>query len=358
MKHSQVMGGSTAGRVIACPRSLQLSRDLPPAPESEYAREGTLLHTLVEQLLLDDTPPPEEHAEVLTEALRQWDDFADEYQVAEYDTEQQVSFGNLIPGAFGTVDVIASSPTHNVIFDWKFGRGVAVSADSDQLRFYAVAASLTDGVRDLYDPHKPTLLAICQPRLEPEVLVHEVTPQELLRFAGLARNAVRLADSPEPAPIAAGKHCRWCPAKPTCPLKLEQARGPMPEDLPEALALALQMEDWARSVFASAEQLALQGENIPGWKLVAKRAMKKWCDEGVAIAALRKLRLPLKDLTEQKLKSPAAIEKLLSAKGKKMPDGLYQSKSSGLTLVPESDKRRAVPAVAAALKTMTEATAP
>jgi hypothetical protein len=43
MNHSNIVGGSTAKRVINCPGSVALVQKMPPKPSSSYADEGTLL---------------------------------------------------------------------------------------------------------------------------------------------------------------------------------------------------------------------------------------------------------------------------------------------------------------------------
>jgi len=51
MQHSNIVGGSTAKRVINCPGSVALVQKMPPKPSSKYADEGTLLHdTIAEHL--------------------------------------------------------------------------------------------------------------------------------------------------------------------------------------------------------------------------------------------------------------------------------------------------------------------
>ncbi len=35
--HSNIVGGSTAKRVIACPASVKLAQQMPPKPSSKYA---------------------------------------------------------------------------------------------------------------------------------------------------------------------------------------------------------------------------------------------------------------------------------------------------------------------------------
>jgi hypothetical protein len=87
------------------------------------------------------------------------------------------------------------------------------------------------------------------------------------------------------------------------------------------------------------------GGEVPGWKLVQKRASRKWSDEEAVEKKLKALKISLMDAKERPtLKSPAQIEKLCKAEGKdftKLAD-LVVSESSGTTLAPASDKRPAV----------------
>ena len=53
MKHSNVVGGSTAKRVIACPGSVKLVQKMPPQPSSVHADRGTMLHDVISRILLD-----------------------------------------------------------------------------------------------------------------------------------------------------------------------------------------------------------------------------------------------------------------------------------------------------------------
>jgi hypothetical protein len=360
--HSSIVGGSTAGRIMACPGSWALSKDVVDT-SSDYALEGTLLHEAIEAILqgtrtiddivgfVSDKAPGlivdyDHVTDALMPALDQFNAFCEQYAVDEYDTEQLADWAPRIPGAFGWIDVVGSAHQHNVIIDWKFGRGVPVEApDNKQLLFYAAGAAMNPKLNDLFDPTRNTLLVIIQPRVAGEPSVAVATPRNLDRFVADLTAAVTLAKEPD-APLQTGSHCRWCPAKPTCPLKLGQARGPKPKDLAEALELATEMEDWARSVFKTAEQQLLDGGTIPGWKLVQKRAMRKWVDEAAAQQHLRKLKYRLRDITTATLKSPAQIEKVVKPEHL---EGLIESRSSGLTLAPESDRR---PAVSTALKNL------
>lgn len=333
MMHSDIVGGSTAGRVLACPGSVALSADI-PRTSSVYADEGTLLHKAIEAMLLDQDPQaePDHMTDALMPAHAQWREFCGEYGVQEYDTEQRVDLAP-IPGAFGSVDVIASTETHNVIWDWKFGRGVPVDADgNEQLMFYAAAAMHTPALSDLFDAGKPTLAVICQPRVRGELSIAEFTTVQLLEFTSNLQRAVRQAQQPHP-PLKTGPHCRWCPAKAVCPAKRDLALGPKPVDIAEALRLAVEMEDWARGVFAAAELQLLQGGTIPGWGLEPKRPTRKWVDETVAEETLRKLKYRLRDITETRLKSPAQMAKVVDLAHL---ENLIESKSSGMKLCSKS----------------------
>ena len=53
MQHSNIVGGSTAKRVINCPGSVVLVQKMPPKPSNEHADRGTLLHNAISAILED-----------------------------------------------------------------------------------------------------------------------------------------------------------------------------------------------------------------------------------------------------------------------------------------------------------------
>ena len=57
MNHSNIVGGSTAKRVINCPGSVALVQKMPPQPSNKYADEGTLLHNVIADIVMTDNPP-------------------------------------------------------------------------------------------------------------------------------------------------------------------------------------------------------------------------------------------------------------------------------------------------------------
>jgi hypothetical protein len=56
-QHSDIVGGSTAKRVINCPGSVALVAQMPPKPSSKYADTGTLLHDAMSEILDNDKSP-------------------------------------------------------------------------------------------------------------------------------------------------------------------------------------------------------------------------------------------------------------------------------------------------------------
>ena len=157
MKHSKIVGGSTAKRVMACPGSVALVAKMPPQVENKYMADGTALHSAVDLLVTDGDASAysllgksfngvtldEDHCEKLKTALALLDEI-DPLEQMNFNTEQRVSFGRRLPGVFGSTDLIGRIGTRAIVLDWKFGDGVAVDAEENaQLMFYAAAAMRT-----------------------------------------------------------------------------------------------------------------------------------------------------------------------------------------------------------------------
>jgi hypothetical protein len=89
-----------------------------------------------------------------------------------------------------------------------------------------------------------------------------------------------------------------------------------------------------------AQQLLEAGVDVPGWKLVPKRATRQWVNDNLAFNTLFDEGLTDAELTE--MKSPAQIEKVLKKHKIAMPEGLITSVSTGSTLASADDPRPAV----------------
>ena len=351
MKHSNEVGGSTAKRVMACPGSMTLVQRMPPQLESAYAAEGTFLHSCMERVLAEE-PLPE-----LTEAQTAKIDFCvaaldeiDPDKKLVFAQEVQVEFEGVkgLEKAFGNVDVIGRLDTTAVVLDWKFGDGVAVEAEENpQGLFYAAAAMKTSSLQWVFEGVTEIEIIIVQP---PVVRRWVTTFARLEQFTRELQAAVKLAKSDDP-PIAMGDHCRWCTAKPICPQMSGAVERALRTKL-EAISIAPAMasipllESWIADVKSIAQRMLEDNVQVPGYKLVPKRASRVWVDESKARDHLLVRGLEESEITE--LRSVAQIEKVLKKRGIEMPE--FVSVSSGNTVAPESDPRTAVLNLGAALK--------
>ncbi len=117
------------------------------------------------------------------------------------------------------------------------------------------------------------------------------------------------------------------------------------QELSEILDKADFVLAWIEKVRTEASQRIDHGKTIPGWKLAAKRAMRKWIDADMALAELRK-RFPKLVASMVKVVTPTQVEAVLK-RAKLGTDilevggALVVKESSGTTLVRESDPRPA-----------------
>jgi hypothetical protein len=360
--HSNIVGGSTAKRVIACPASVKLAQQMPPKPSSKYADEGTLLHNIMDAMLMDSRKPEEfigtelngvtVTAELIeakvAPALAALDEIDPDKQM-DYECETIVGFGDALPDVFGSADLIGRIGNRAIVLDWKFGDGVDVPVEENpQAMFYAAAAMRTPDVQWAFDGATEIECVIVQPTARVPVKRWVTTEARIRAFERDLFAAVKVALGPKPA-MAAGDHCRWCPAKPICPLltgsvdralqaQIKALDAPL---IGEMLTKADLLEQWITDLRALAFQMLQAGGTVPGYKLVPKRATRQWVDPAKAQAALEDLGLDQTELMETKLLSPAQAEKVLKKHKLAMPDDLIVAVSSGDTLATEDDPRPA-----------------
>jgi len=353
--HSLIVGGSTAKRVINCPGSVALVAKMPPKDSSTYADRGTLLHNAMATILDSDTVTPESmlwttfKGETLTGELLNEKilpalaalDAVDPEGVMEYAVETVVGFGAYLPGVFGSADLLGRLGNRAVVLDWKFGDGVAVSAEeNEQGLFYAAAAMRTPETAWVFEGAEEVEIVIVQP---PAVKRWVTTVKRVKEFERSLKRAVKASAMPDAA-IVVGDHCRWCNAKPLCPKMtgaVDRAVKVQLENLPAEtigayLGNADLLEDWIKDLRALAMTMMEGGTPVPGYKVVAKRSVRKWLDESKATQALTALGI---DPVKLELVSPAQAEKLLKPSKQALPDDLVASVSSGTTFAPESDPR-------------------
>lgn len=388
---------SGSSRWMRCPGSIRMSAGIPNT-SSRFADEGTAAHELAQHCLetgfdadrfggrhvnLDGKSAAEKFIpnsvgercyaidDEMVDGVQQYLDFTREIMLGkdvETETEQWLDLSHLgVEGLDGgTGDFIAYDPHHHVldVVDLKYGRGVPVDPqENSQALCYAIGAVNRYHNRGL----KKLRISIVQPRCphpDGPIRTWEADVVDLLDFkADLIAAAKKTKE--KDAPLAAGEWCKFCPAAATCPARRDQALaiaqaefsalGEMelpvvadmaPEKLAEILRGVDQLEDYCRRVKEYAHNEAVHGRCPPGFKLVAKRATRKWKDEASAAVMLDEAFGLVDIYTEPKLKTPAQIEPLLPGKNKaaraKAIEAMVSKESSGTVLAPEGDARPAV----------------
>jgi Protein of unknown function (DUF2800) len=289
-------------------------------------------------------------------------------------------------GAKGTADAIVVNQAQRelVVVDLKFGRGVEVSAENNkQLLIYALAALALVSLSHDIDTVR---LVIHQPRSgdgKPQEWLIPVDDllafgEKVKRAAGGVWAALELFNDIKAAGTPADVYrawweanllpdtetCRWCNAKACCPAlgnAVEKATLLDFQDLTQTelppvkhadnteLAMRANKADlvelWLKAVRSEVESELLSGNAVPGWKLVrAKRGNRKWSDEALVEAQLKKYRFTYEQKYDMKLKSPPAFEKMLKKDQPKKWETLepfVRQADGGLSVAPESDKRPA-----------------
>jgi Protein of unknown function (DUF2800) len=370
------LGASNAARWMSCPGSARLEAEfeepiglslglggLTKAPTSQYAEEGTAAHMLAERCLRHGY----EAEELLGHAFNGYlvdQEMADDVQVYLDAVRSEVGPGDVLmleqrftlnalnPPAemFGTCDAAIYKPAlqHLLVFDLKFGRGVTVEVTGNaQSRYYALGACMA-----LAEPVLEIEVVIVQPRAphsDGAVRRERLGAFELIEWAADLMEAAGRTLDPE-APLIAGEHCRFCLAHGACPALREHALATAqtefdtpadlsPDEIGALLDRAEMIELWLRALRAHAHAELEAGRSITGWKLVQKRAVRRWRDEEWTSTALHELGVADTDMFT--LKSPAQVEKVLGKRKKAIAD-LVIAESSGSTLARAKEGREAI----------------
>lgn len=331
--------------------------------ESKYAAEGTAAHELAKTILeceLAGQPFAYDNADIDPEILEPVMVYVKEVlsdaKGNKVLIEERCDLSQVHPGLFGTCDNITLIRDLKLlkVRDYKHGSGIPVEvAGNKQLRYYGLAALLS--VEEF--PCETVELTIVQPRVNHPrgpIRTERISSLELLDFAGELKDAALATERPD-APIVPGDHCRFCPAAGICPALRSKAQDlakldfsdvseqPLStDDVAKALQWVPVVKQWAENVDRHAYAMAQKGIKIPGYKLVAKRATRKWTDEKEVGKFLEREFTPttLRSLYEDPaIKSVAQMEKTLHPNQFPKLAPFISKISSGEALVPETDPR-------------------
>lgn len=365
------LSASGAHRWINCPGSVVLEENFEDQG-SEYAKEGTLAHSVAELKLqkyfMKGIGPKKFKAAMdKFKESEYWQDEMDKYTDLYFDEikkralaykdlpyvniEERVNFSHWVPEGFGTCDCIMIYDDTMQVIDLKYGKGVPVSPEKNpQLMLYGLGAYYAYLM--FYDIKK-VKLTIIQPRLD-SILDWEVSIEDLLEFGEKIRPIADEAFHGSKK-LKEGEHCRFCKAKSRCPARaskmfnaVEELKPVMEKDLAlisngdisKYLKETIGLIAWIKDLEDEALKSILAGEEIPGYKAVEGRSNRAFVDQDKAFEILQESGFDEAMLYERKPLSLSKLEKLVGKKefGEILKGQIIKPQGKP-TLVEESDKR-------------------
>lgn len=369
-KHA-LLSPSSAGRWLACTPSARLEAQFPDS-SGEAAQEGTLAHSLCELILqyklklIKKNIYESKLKEI--QANRFYDhamhDHCDNYAVyvleqfsaaqahtkdAQLFLEQKLDMTDYVEEGFGTGDAVIIADGVLDLTDFKYGKGVPVTAvENKQMMLYGLGALKDYGF--LYDIHT-VRMTIYQPRLD-TISVWEISVVELYKWAEDELRPKAVQAFKGEGEYAPGSHCRFCKAKAVCranaDYNLELAKHdfkPAPtlkdEEISDILDRADGFTQWLKAVEEYAlDQAVNHGKKWPGHKLVEGRSNRQYTDEAKVAEVLKRSYAEDIIYQPQKLRGITDMEKVLGKKEfAELLKNLIIKPPGKPALVPESDKR-------------------
>ncbi len=363
-----LLSASAAKRWLNCPPSARLTENMPDTA-SEYAAEGTLAHALGElkvrkkfeimkKSVYDKTLKELKADPLYSPEMDGYTDGYLDYVAAimhSFKTkpyiaiEKRLDYSHIAPGGFGTGDCLIMCGGELHIIDFKYGKGVPVSAeDNPQLKLYALGA-----VREyelLYDIQNITL-HIVQPRTDDGNSSWTITRAALDEWGESIKPVARLAYDGK-GDFKCGDHCRFCKAKSTCRARAdfmlsEAGFTSLPpellsdDELGKVLERARLFANWLSDVENYALNAILNGKTITGFKAVEGTSRRRITDIDGAFEVLKSNGYDEAVLYERTPLGITDLEKLIGGK-KKLTDligGFIEKPQGKPTLVPADDKR-------------------
>lgn len=340
--------------------------------ESSYAQEGTLAHAYYAKKLkaFMGRDTSEEDREIAELDARyhtgEMDEYTDTYKTivlekfnaarattkdAQLLIETRLDFSEYVPEAFGTSDTTIIADGLMEVIDFKYGKGVRVSAiDNEQMKIYALGAYLRHSFEYRIDRVRMTIV---QPRID-NLSEFEMSVADLLRWADevlrpKAEEAFEGRGAQNP-----GEWCQFCKVKCGCKALAEKCTSVAKDNTdpgmisPQKMAVDILpwlpiIKSWVSSMEEYTLQQALSGVSYPGFKLVEGRSNRKITDDKAVIDLLAK-----EGYDESEFMKPAVLcgigdlEKLVGKKRLATLCADYITKPQGKpALTTDDDKRPA-----------------
>lgn len=375
IQHSErahaVLSASGAHRWLNCLPSAILEMQFPDTT-SEAAKEGTLAHELAEAKVrnyVDEAKFSKRKLTALRNKLKKdplWQNemegYTDEYldvvkkiamgfeHTPHILIEEKLDLSEIIPQGFGTADCIMVGDDTLHVIDFKYGKGVPVSAKyNEQMQIYALGVYIK--YKMLFN-FSQIRLTIAQPRID-NTSTWEISLTDLLTFGETVKIAAGQVIEGE-GDYTPGDWCRFCRARKNCRaradenVKLAFETQKMPpllsnDEVGEYIRQGEDVAKWLSDLQDYALSECLAGRDIAGYKAVEGRSSRVWTDMDEAFAAIITEGTDEAMLYERKPLTLAQVEKLLGKKHFADVCMEYVDRKPGKpTLVKESDKRPAI----------------
>jgi len=399
-KHA-LLSPSSAHRWRSCPGSVLLNKDK-PRTDTEASREGTCAHEFAALALEEgvevETYVGRESADApgfifrkdMVEPTQKYVDFVlyrksellDHFETVELFVEVKVPIDHITgeEGATGTSDVIlvathAEGWAHIEAIDFKFGKGVEVSAINNDQGLMYVSGSVIAMKPFLEGPVKYINIIIFQPRKCEEPSIWSMTFDALTVYEqDIAMDALVVSNCLDDAKVfkdedyinseafkyylcPTEKGCQFCDSKAECPAlkskaveeaKLEfgnvhSMRSPVEisdvEIMSKVVLNRKLIDTYLDAVEEAAKKRLETGQEVPGLKLVHKASRSKWESEEAAIKAMKKAGLKKPEYTKTSAISITDAKKLVGKEKTKLLEAAIVKPKGAIVAASIDDKR-------------------
>lgn len=370
MSSHALLSPSASHRWLHCTAAPRLEEGIKDEG-SDYAAEGTLAHAYCAMKLKEFLGLPTDGEKEEIAALQEkygtgeMSEYTDTYATivlekfnaaravtpdAQLLVETRLDFSDYVPEAFGTADAIIIADGTMEIIDFKYGKGVKVSAvENPQMMIYALGAYARFAFEYRIDNLRATIV---QPRID-NLSEYEITVEELTSWASNVLTPAAEKAYKGEGPQTPGSWCQFCKVKNQCRALADKCKAAVavdpklitPEELAkDVLPMVPIVKTWISGVEEFALAQALSGVQLPGWKIVEGRSIRKITDTDSVADALTKSGYTQSDIYKPiEMRTITELEKLVGKKQFAALCGEWVNKPQGKpTLAPESDKRKAI----------------
>jgi hypothetical protein len=374
MSSHALLSPSASHRWLHCTAAPRLEEGIKDEG-SDYAAEGTLAHAYCAMKLKEFLGLPTDGEKEEIAALQEkygtgeMSEYTDTYATivlekfnaaravtpdAQLLVETRLDFSDYVPEAFGTADAIIIADGTMEIIDFKYGKGVKVSAvENPQMMIYALGAYARFAFEYRIDNLRATIV---QPRID-NLSEYEITVEELTSWASNVLTPAAEKAYKGEGPQTPGSWCQFCKVKNQCRALADKCKAAVavdpklitPEELAkDVLPIVPIVKTWISGVEEFALAQALSGVQLPGWKIVEGRSIRKITDTDSVADALTKSGYTQSDIYKPiEMRTITELEKLVGKKQFAALCGEWVNKPQGKpTLAPESDKRKAIDPIA------------